>query len=111
LLYCLVGPASLYPGASTPAAGGETIVVYTNGFGAVTPPVIKGSATQAGTLPTTPQVLIANNPAVVTFAGLISPGLYQFNITVPPGTVSGDDFIVVNYSGSSTAPGAKITIQ
>jgi uncharacterized protein (TIGR03437 family) len=100
--YCLVGPPSLYPGQSTPAMGGETIVLYANGFGAVTPPVIKGSLTQNGALSSTPRVLIANNPATVSFAGLVSPGLYQFNVVVPPGTFPGDDYIYVTYGGAST---------
>jgi uncharacterized protein (TIGR03437 family) len=100
--YCLVGPTSLYPGQSTPAMGGETIVLYANGFGSVTPPVISGSLNQNGTLPTTPRVIIANNPATVTFAGLVSPGLYQLNIVVPSGTPAGDDYIYVTYSGATT---------
>lgn len=102
--YCLVGPASLYPGQSTPAMGGETIVLYANGFGVVAPPVTSGSLTQMGTLPLKPQVTIANNPANVTFAGLVSPGLYQFNVVVPPGTFPGDDYIYVGYNGATTPP-------
>jgi uncharacterized protein (TIGR03437 family) len=100
--FCLVGPASLYPGQSTPAMGGETIVLYANGFGAVTPPVISGSLTQVGTLPSMPRVIIANNPATVTFAGVVSPGLYQLNIVVPAGTPAGDDYIYVTYAGATT---------
>jgi uncharacterized protein (TIGR03437 family) len=111
LTYCLVGPTSLYPGSSVPAAAGESIVLYTNGFGVVAPPVVSGSLTQSGLLPYQPQVLIANQPATVTFAGLVSPGLYQFNIVVPNGIPSGDDYIIVNYNGSSTALGPLITIQ
>jgi uncharacterized protein (TIGR03437 family) len=107
----LIGPAMLYPGLTTPAAAGEQIVLYMNGFGAVTPPVVPGSATQAGTLPTLPRILIANVPATVTFAGLISPGLYQFNITIAPATPSGDDYINVTYNGTQTALGPQITIQ
>ena len=38
----LAGPASLYPGSITPAKPGETIVLYANGFGPVTPPVVTG---------------------------------------------------------------------
>jgi uncharacterized protein (TIGR03437 family) len=82
--------------------GGETIVLYANGFGPVTPPVISGSLTQNGTLPSTPKVFIANNPATVTFAGVVSPGLYQLNVVVPPGTFAGDDYIYVTYGGAST---------
>jgi uncharacterized protein (TIGR03437 family) len=107
----LVGPTTLYPGSTTPAAAGEQIVLYMNGFGAVTPPVVPASATQSGTLPSLPRILIANTPATVTFAGLISPGLYQFNITIAPGTPSGDDFINVTYNGTTTSLGPQIAIQ
>ena len=34
----LIGPATLYPGASTPAKPGETVVIYANGFGATSVP-------------------------------------------------------------------------
>ncbi len=110
--YCLVGPASLYPGQSSPASGGETIVLYANGFGAVTPPVVSGALTQAGNLPSKPTVIIAANPSTVTFAGLVSPGLYQFNVVVPPGTYAGDDFIYVTYQGTTTPTQQyQITVQ
>jgi uncharacterized protein (TIGR03437 family) len=108
--YCLVGPASLYPGSSSPASAGETIVLYMNGFGPVAPAVIKGSETQSGTLSPMPQVVIANTPATVTFAGLVSPGLYQFNVVLPA-VPSGDDFIFATYQGMNTASGTLITIQ
>jgi uncharacterized protein (TIGR03437 family) len=111
LIYCYVGPSSLYPGSSVPAAAGESIVLYANGYGPVTPPIVPGSQTQSGSLPSKPQILIANTPATVTFAGLISPGLYQFNITIATGTPSGDDYIIVNYNGVQTALGPQITIQ
>ncbi|HTB15105.1 MAG TPA: SBBP repeat-containing protein [Bryobacteraceae bacterium] len=111
LTYCYVGPTTLYPGYSTPAMGGENIVLYANGLGAVVPPVIKGSLTQTGSLATKPIISIANNPVTVTFAGLISPGLYQFNIVIPPGTPAGDDFITINYDNVVSALGPQITIQ
>jgi len=111
LPYCLVGPTSLYPGASLPATGGETIILYADGLGPIVPPVIKGALTQTGPLPTKPIISIANNPVTVTFAGLISPGLYQFNIVVPPGTPSGNDYISISYDGVVSALGPQITIQ
>src|SRR5579872_3207606 len=36
----LVGPTTLFPGATTPAAPGETVIIYANGFGPVNPPVV-----------------------------------------------------------------------
>ncbi len=107
----LIGPTSLYPGQSTPAAAGETIVLYGNGFGPVTPAVVSGSATQIGNLPSMPIVRIGNNNATVTFAGLVSPGLYQFNVQVPAGAVSGDNTVTATFDGNATQAGTMLTIK
>lgn len=112
---CLVGPASLYPGYSTPAQPGETVVIYGNGFGPTSSPVVSGSLTQSGTLAPAPAihidgVLVQPNP--VTFAGLISPGLFQFNVTLPGNLSAGDHMIqAINSQGATTLAGTLITIQ
>jgi uncharacterized protein (TIGR03437 family) len=107
----IVGPTSLYPGLSTPAAPGETIVIYANGFGPVSPPVVKGSATQAGNLPEFPTIVIGTNKATVSFAGLVSPGLYQFNVQVPVIATAGDNAVTATFNGNTTQAGTRITIQ
>jgi uncharacterized protein (TIGR03437 family) len=111
LVYCYVGPTTLYPGASTPAAPGETIVAYAVGFGLPTTTLTSGSATQSGLLPTSPSCKIGGNPATVGFAGLISPGLYQFNMTIPSTAANGDNTITCTYGGSSTPSSDLITVQ
>jgi uncharacterized protein (TIGR03437 family) len=107
----LIGPASLFPGATTPATPGETIVLYANGFGPVVPPVVSGSLVQAGVLSTPPVVQIGGSQASVLFAGLISPGLFQINVTVPAGAATGDNPIVAQYGGQSTQAGTLLTVQ
>ncbi len=107
----LIGPTSLYPGASTPAKPGETILVYANGFGSTTVPVVSGSVTQSGSLPALPDVTIGGTSATLTFAGLISPGLYQFNVVVPSSAAGGDNPIQAAYGGQTTPSGTLITIQ
>jgi uncharacterized protein (TIGR03437 family) len=107
----IVGSTSLYPGLSTPAAPGETIVIYANGFGPVSPPVVKGSATQAGNLPEFPTIVIGTNKATVSFAGLVSPGLYQFNVQVPVIATAGDNAVTATFNGNTTQAGTRITIQ
>src|SRR5258708_40333688 len=71
------GPATLYPGSTTPAKPGETIVLYANGFGPVSNTVVSGSAVQSGTLLPAPVIKIGGIAATVTFAGLVSPGEFQ----------------------------------
>jgi len=85
----LVGPTTLYPGRSTPAKPGETVVLYANGFGPTSAAVVSGSATQSGTLSTLPVVSIGGVSANVTFAGLVAPGEFQFNVTMPWGWQTG----------------------
>jgi len=106
----LVGPTTLFPGASTPAKPGEQIYVYANGFGPTTPPVIKGSAIQMGTIPGTLPLQVGGTVAQVVFAGLVSPGLYQFNFVIPLSTPNGDIKIQAEAGGQVT-PAALVTVQ
>ena len=85
----LLGPASLFPGSSTPATPGETVVLYANGFGPTSAEVVPGSSAQSGTLATLPVVTIGGISAQVLFAGLVSPGEFQFNVVVPANALYG----------------------
>lgn len=107
----LVGPTSLYPGSTTPAAPSETILLFANGFGPISSPVANAGLAQAGSLPTLPVVTIGGQQAPVSFAGLISPGLYQFNVAVPSIAPNGDNSITATYAGQTTQAGTVISIQ
>lgn len=86
----LLGPATLFPGLSTPGARGETVSLWAIGFGPPTTPLVQGSATQTGSLPFTPACFLGGDPASVV-AALVSPGLYQLNVTIPNNAKSGDN--------------------
>jgi len=107
----LLGPATLYPGYTTPAKPGETIVLYANGFGPTQTPIAAGSVVQSGTLATLPVVTIGNATASVAFAGLVAPGEFQFNVVVPSSVPNGDQPITATYGGMTTQTGALVTIQ
>jgi trimeric autotransporter adhesin len=108
----LIGPTTLFPGASTPAKPGETVLIYANGFGATSTPVVSGGTTQSGKLSPLPVVTIGGAPATVAFAGLNgAPGEFQFNVVIPASLASGDQQIVATYNGLSTQPGVLITVQ
>jgi hypothetical protein len=110
--YSLVGPASLYPGVSTPAKPGEIVVLYANGFGPTTSPVVSGAITQSGNLSPLPAVAIGGIPAQVLFAGLVaSPGLFQLNVMVPANAPTGDNTLTATVNGVPVAPVALITVQ
>ncbi len=109
--YTPVGPASLFPGAFTPARPGETVILYANGFGPTTPPAASGAITQSGNLVPLPIVEIGGINAEVQFAGLRSPGLFQINVVVPANAPSGDDTLSARVNGVAVAPVALITVQ
>jgi uncharacterized protein (TIGR03437 family) len=111
LIDCYVGPTSLYPGSSIPAAPGETIVLYAVGFGLPATALVNGSAVQSGSLPVLPVCQIGGTATTPGFAGLSSAGLYQFNLTIPSTAVNGDNTFACTYNGSSTPAGNLITIQ
>jgi len=123
----LIGPTSLYPGFSTPAKAGETILAFAVGFGLPTTPLVQGSSTQIGPLPTSPnpqnpqgptspQCFLGTIQAKIAAATLILPGLYQFNLVVPQNAPSGDNLIVCSYNGlggfvAFTPAGNLLTVQ
>jgi uncharacterized protein (TIGR03437 family) len=99
-----------------PAAPGDAIQIYVTGLGRATPngnPV--GNTLRTGDVAPangnplyrtveTPQVTIGGVEAQVVFSG-IAPGfagLYQINVTVPPGVEPGDDVpVTVTIGGAS----------
>ena len=106
-----LGPTSLYPGLTTPAAPGELVILYATGFGPISPPVVAGSEVQSGSLPVLPLVQIGGISASVLFAGLVSPGLYQFNVFVPASAPNGDNTLTAQYAGFATQSGVLLTVQ
>jgi uncharacterized protein (TIGR03437 family) len=107
----LLGPTDLYPGSATPAKPGETVVLYANGFGPTSRPVVSGSSTQSGSLSPLPAISIGGVAAAVQFAGLVSPGEFQFNVVVPPATPEGDNTITASYNGMTTPNGTLILVD
>jgi len=105
-----LGPATLFSGI-TPAKPGETIALFGSGFGPTTPAVVSGSLSQNGMLATPPVILIGGIPANVTFAGLVLPGEFQFNVVVPSNVPDGDNTVTAVYAGLSTPDGLKLTVQ
>lgn len=107
----LMAPASLYPGASTPAKPGEIIELYGAGFGSVPGGLVEGSSTQSGSLSTAGLSCWVSGLNAQAVGALVSPGLYQINLTVPKGTPSGDNPVVCIYNFYPTFPGALIAVQ
>jgi uncharacterized protein (TIGR03437 family) len=82
--------------ASSPAHAGEVVILYGTGFGSAAASDI--------------QLSIGGVPAAIGFAGLIEPGLEQFNVTIPAG-VSGNAAVVASVGGVQTPAGITIPVQ
>jgi uncharacterized protein (TIGR03437 family) len=87
----LAAPAGAIPGLTTrPARAGETLVVYANGLGPVTPAVANGApGNPLRTNTVTPVVLIGGVAVTPAFSGLTPqyPGVNQINVVVPSGVI------------------------
>jgi uncharacterized protein (TIGR03437 family) len=103
------GPPNLIAALSTtPFQAGETAVLFATGLGATNPAVPNGQ-TFASPLPlsVTPTVTIGGLNEQVSFAGLISPGLYQLNVVIPSGIGSSGGAGNVDAAVSLQAGAAK----
>ena len=69
------------------------------------------SSSQSGVLGATPVCQIGGLSAPVGFAGVVSPGLYQLNVTVPPAAPDGDNTIRCSYSSFLTPATNLINVQ
>jgi uncharacterized protein (TIGR03437 family) len=108
------GPPGLFGAGTTVRAPkpGDTIQLYATGLGATTPSYPDGTALAPGVLyylsdPVTVQ--IAGITVTPKFVGLVSPGEYQLNVTIPNLPV-GDATLVVNVGGQTTQTGAYLSI-
>jgi uncharacterized protein (TIGR03437 family) len=95
-----------------PAKPGETIELYGTGFGPTNPPDTPGMLLPSPLpLVAMPQVLFGNTlsqPA--SFAGLVGPGSYQFNVVVP-NVSSGDQEIVIKVGNSASQSNVFVPVQ
>jgi endoglucanase len=106
----LVAPAGLFLGGG-PAQPGENVELYGTGFGPTNPPVPTGQIVSQPE-PTANQVTVSIGGvnSQVTFEGLVGPGLYQFNATIPVNTPNGDAIVTATVQGQSS-PNVKIPVQ
>lgn len=106
-----LGSTALYPGRSTPAKSGETIVLYGTGFGPTNPPLTAGQSVKtASPLSSKVTVEIGGVQATVKFAGRSASGVDQLNVVVPQ-LSNGDKAVVATVGGASTQANAYITVQ
>ena len=101
--YDLMGPAGAFSFSTRPVKQGEILMLYGTGFGPTSPAVPAGvpfSGAASGTASV--DVTVGGLPATVLFAGVVSPGLFQFNVVVP-NTGSGNIVLRISVSGQNFA--------
>jgi protocatechuate 3,4-dioxygenase beta subunit len=107
-----IAPAGLIEGLTTVSARpGDQVLFFGTGFGPTNPAAPAGESFQ-GALPlaSPATVRIDTTVVIVSFAGLISPGLYQFNVTVPD-LPDGDHAVTAEVGGVRTQKIGRIRIQ
>jgi uncharacterized protein (TIGR03437 family) len=114
-VYDIIGPKGAPLGYVTvPAKAGDTVELFGIGFGPTTPPVPAGQpfSGAANIPPASNLSMFINGTAVPPFfAGMTGSGLFQFNVTIPPGLGTGDVPLVAQVGGVQTPTGVVISLQ
>jgi uncharacterized protein (TIGR03437 family) len=107
------GTGTAENGYTTTAAAkaGDVLSLYGTGFGPTSSSVATGVVFTGAYETTNPvTVTIGGLPAQVQWAGLVGPGLYQINVTVPA-TSAGDQAVLATVAGVSTQSGALLKVS
>jgi len=78
----LIAPPNQIPGARA-AKSGETLQLYGTGFGDTNPHQPSGQLVSVAPVVAPVSASVCDQPAEVSFTGLVGPGLDQINITLP----------------------------
>jgi len=96
--------------AASPAKPGDVLQLFGNAFGPTNPTVAPGKVFQGAYATTNPvAITIGGQSVLVSFAGLVAAGLYQFNVVVPA-LADGDHPVVAQVAGLST-PGVLLKVR
>jgi uncharacterized protein (TIGR03437 family) len=101
------------PAGMREAKPGEIVTLYGTGFGLTDPPAATGEVvTQPVKLAAPVTFYFGRTAADVVWAGLIGPGLYQFNIKIPAvAGGNGDHVLVAEIGGYRSQADSLITVQ
>lgn len=89
-----------------PAAPGEVVELYATGLGGSPGGVIPSAPLALTPLPV---VTIGGVQAAVSYAGLVSPGLFQINAAIPK-VASGPQPVTVSFGGATSPTGPVIAV-
>jgi protocatechuate 3,4-dioxygenase, beta subunit len=105
----LVAPEGQITGATTVSARpGDTVLLFGTGFGPTAPATsVLDAINEPVPTANTVRVRFDNVDALVTYSGLISPGLYQLNVQVPD-LPDGDHALTAEVGGVRTSKIVKV---
>ncbi len=86
-------------------------MLFGTGFGPASSPIPDGQTITTSIPLTGVTITVGGAPAQVTFAGLVMPGLYQFNVVIPAATANGDAQVVATVGSSISPAGALVAVQ
>jgi uncharacterized protein (TIGR03437 family) len=111
--YDILGPTGTSLGYQTVAAKqGDVVELFGVGFGPTSPPVQAGQPFSGAAATTNwVRLVIGVTSVIPSFAGLVSAGLYQLNVTIPAGLGTGDQALVAIVGGVQTQSGVVISLQ
>jgi uncharacterized protein (TIGR03437 family) len=112
--YDFLGPKGNSLGFVTvPAKAGDVVALYGVGFGPTTTSPPAGAPLPAGpaAIATDPIQVLINGVAINAPAALSEAGLFQLNVTIPPGLGTGDVPIIAMVNGVQTPTGIFISLQ
>jgi uncharacterized protein (TIGR03437 family) len=111
--YDIVGPTGSSLGYQTVAANaGDIITLFGVGFGPTDQAVPAGQPFSGAAAANGKVTILVNNVSVTPlFVGLSSAGLFQINLTVPPGLGTGDVPLVASVDGVQTPAGLVLSLQ
>lgn len=101
----VIGNAAATPGTS-PAKPGETVELYATGLAGSVAGQLLAAPVALTTLPT---VKVAGISANVSYAGIVSPGLFQINVVIPQ-VAAGDQPIAITVGGASSPVGVVVSV-
>lgn len=108
----IVGKVGLYPSApnfTKPLPAKGRALIYGTSWGVTSPPVPEGVVFSGAYTIAGATIKIGGLAVAVEFAGVVTPGLFQFNI-VAPDLPAGDYLIEGTINGVGTQPGSYITL-
>jgi uncharacterized protein (TIGR03437 family) len=111
--YDIIGPTGSSLGYPTVAAkSGDTVALFGTGFGPTNPTVSPGQTFSGAPVTTSPITLQINHVNVTpSFSGLSSPGVYQFNLTIPAGLGTGDVSLQAAAGSVQSPSGVVISLR